>query len=160
MCKCRLGARVRWSKSNYWRALALTWKQEKKKKSVKCLGNHIHHIYVTEQAWVWCRLTNLPLDKMTAISQKTFSNAFSWTKRFIFRFENHWGLFSGVQIDNKLALVQVMACRREQATSHYLNKCRPSSPTHICDTSGRWVKRPVTHWGLMRQISTNAFGHH
>ena len=28
----------------------------------------------------------------------------------------------------------------EQATSHYLNQCWPSSLTHICVTGGRWVK--------------------
>ena len=41
-------------------------------------------------------------------------------------------------IDNKSALVQVMAWHR-QATSHYLNQCWPSSVTHICGTRGRWV---------------------
>ena len=35
--------------------------------------------------------THLPLDKMAAISQTTFSNEFSWMKSFVFRFEFHWG---------------------------------------------------------------------
>ena len=39
-------------------------------------------------------------------------------------------------INNIRTLVQIMACRRP---SHYLNQCRPSSPTHICGTSGGWV---------------------
>ena len=34
---------------------------------------------------------------------------------------------------NESALVQVMAWRR-QATSHYLDRCWPSSPTYICGT--------------------------
>ena len=43
------------------------------------------------------RLTHLPLDKMVAISQTTFSNAFSWMKSFAFRFKFHWSLFQRVQ---------------------------------------------------------------
>ena len=34
-------------------------------------------------------LTHLPLDKLTAISQTTVSNAFSWMKSMIFRFKFH-----------------------------------------------------------------------
>ena len=29
----------------------------------------------------------------------------------------------------------------EQATSHYMNQCRPSSLTHICGTRRRWVNQ-------------------
>ena len=60
-------------------------------------------------------------------------------------------------IDNKPALIQVMAWR-EEATSHYLNQCWPSSLTHTCGSRGRWVKKKkksqtTTHitminWGL------------
>ena len=53
-------------------------------------------------------LTHLPLDKMAAFSQTTFSNAFSWMKSFTFWFEFHWNWFLRVQS----ALVQVMVCRR------------------------------------------------
>ena len=43
----------------------------------------------------------------------------------------------------KLAIVQ--HCFRqwlsvEQAKSHHLNQCLANSPTHICDTSVRWIK--------------------
>ena len=41
-------------------------------------------------------------------------------------------------IDDKSALVQVMACRR-RAKSHYLIQGRPSSPTHARGTRRRWV---------------------
>ena len=34
-------------------------------------------------------------------------------------------------IENKPALVQVMACYAKQATSHYLNQCLPSSFIYI-----------------------------
>ena len=37
-------------------------------------------------------LAHLPLDKIAAISQTTFSNAFSWMKSFVFWFEFHWSL--------------------------------------------------------------------
>ena len=39
-------------------------------------------------------------------------------------------------IDNKAALVQVMAWR--WTGDHYLNQCWPSSLTHICGTRWRW----------------------
>ena len=51
-------------------------------------------------------------DKMAAISQTTFSNAFSWMKRFIFRFEFHWSLFPKGPIHKKSTWVQVMAWHR------------------------------------------------
>ena len=40
-----------------------------------------------------CTLTTLPLDKMAAISQTIFSNAFSWMNRFVFWLQCHWSLF-------------------------------------------------------------------
>ena len=43
-------------------------------------------------------LTHLPLDKMAAISQTTFSNAFSWMKMLEFPFKFHWSLFLRVQL--------------------------------------------------------------
>ena len=39
-----------------------------------------------------------PLDKMAAISQKIFSDAFLWMKSFVFWFKFHWSLFLGVQL--------------------------------------------------------------
>ena len=42
-------------------------------------------------------LTHLPLDEMTAISQRIFSDAFSWTKSFVLWLEFHWSLFLRVQ---------------------------------------------------------------
>ena len=43
-------------------------------------------------------LTHLFLDKMAAISQTMFLNAFSWMKSFVLRFEFHWGLFLRAQL--------------------------------------------------------------
>ena len=38
-------------------------------------------------------LTHLPLDKMAAILQTIFSDAFSWMKNFVFQIKFHWSLF-------------------------------------------------------------------
>ena len=56
---------------------------------------------VTENKKWWCSvisLTHLGRDKMAAISQTTFSSAFSWMKMFKFRLEFHWRLFLRIQI--------------------------------------------------------------
>ena len=83
-------------------------------------------------------LNHLPLDKLAAISQTTFSNAFSWMKIFEFQIKFHWNTFLGVwsiicQYWFRYWLAAV------QATSHYLNQCWSSSLTHICGTRERWV---------------------
>ena len=53
---------------------------------------------------------------MDAISQTTFSNAFSWMKMHQFRLRFHWSLFPRIQ----LAIFQWLGAG--QATSHYLNQ--------------------------------------
>ena len=76
-------------------------------------------------------LTHLPLDKMAAILQTTFWNAFSWMKKFIFGFKFHWSLFLRVQlIVSELWYRQWLGA--EQVTSNYLSQCWPSLWTHIC----------------------------
>ena len=85
------------------------------------------------QCWA-LYLTHLPLDKMFTISQTTFSNAFPWMKIY----KNFTSLFP------RVPLIIFQHWFRwwfgaDQATSHYLNQCWPSSPTHICGTRGRWV---------------------
>ena len=57
---------------------------------------------------IYHKLTHLPLDKIAAISQMTASNAFSWMESFVFRSK----VTPNGLIDNKSALVQVMAWRR------------------------------------------------
>ena len=44
------------------------------------------------------RLTHWGQDKMDAISQTTFSSAFSWMKMFEFLLKFHWSLFLSVQL--------------------------------------------------------------
>ena len=75
-------------------------------------------------------LTYLPLIKMAAMSQRTFSVTFSWTKIFVFRFINS-------------AFLQVMV-RRLTGDRPLPEPMLTSSPTQICCTGGRWVNSLVT----------------
>ena len=84
--------------------------------------------------------------KWPACRRCHFPNAFSWMKRILIQILLDF--FAEGSIDNKTVLVQIMAsCRIGQAitrtnnnrASHYLNQQWPSSLTHICDNSGRWV---------------------
>ena len=73
------------------------------------------------QTLCWPSLTHWGRDKMDAISQTTFSSAFSWKKIFEFRLKFHWSLFLRVQ----LTLFQHwfrLWLGAVQATSHYLNQ--------------------------------------
>ena len=75
-------------------------------------------------------LTHLPLEKMAAISQKTFSNTF--LKSFVFRLEFHWGLFPRgqyVSIGSGNALV----LKRWQAITNHIRSLRTHNKfkTHI-----------------------------
>ena len=83
--------------------------------------------------------THLPLDKMATILLTTFSNTFIWMKSVRLRFEFHWSLFPRVQLTISQHWFRKWL-GAEQATSHYLNQCWPSSLTHICGTRGRWLK--------------------
>ena len=80
-------------------------------------------------------LTHLSLDKMNAISQTTYSNAFIWMKKHEYRVKFHRRLFLRVQ------LIILRHWFRwwlgaNQAISHYLNQWWPSSLTHKCGTRG------------------------
>ena len=66
-------------------------------------------------------LTHWGRDKMAAVSQTTFSNAFSWMKMIEFRLRFYWSLFPRVQ----LIIFQHWFrwwLGAGQATSHYLNQ--------------------------------------
>ena len=88
----------------------------------------------------WLCVTHLPLNKMAAISQTIFSNAFNASLN-----EN---IFISIKISLKFipndlissipALVQIMAWRRP-GTTHYLNQCLPDSLADIWGTRVRWV---------------------
>ena len=71
-------------------------------------------------------ITHTPIDKMAAISQATFSDAFSRMKNFVFWLEFHWSLFLRVQSRGSQHWFRLWL-GAEQATSHYLDQCWLSS---------------------------------
>ena len=75
---------------------------------------------------------------MAAISQTIFPDAFFWMKSFVFWLKFHWSVFLRVQLTISQRWFRWWL-GADQATSHYLNQCWPSSLTHICSTRGRWV---------------------
>ena len=86
-------------------------------------------------------LTHWGRDKMDAISQTTFSYAFSWMKIFEFRiFEISLKFVPKDPMNNIPSLVQIMAWRRpgDKPSSEPM---MISLPTHICVTRPQWVKR-------------------
>ena len=82
-----------------------------------------------------CTWTHWGRDKMAAIFQTTFSNAFSWMKMYEISL---WYVphIPKDQINNILALVQIMAWRRP-GNKHYLNQWQL---VYICVTRPQWVK--------------------
>ena len=66
-------------------------------------------------------LTHWGRDKMAAIIQTTFSNAFSWMKMCEFRLKFHWSLFLRVQLTIFHHWFRWWL-GAYQATSHYLNQ--------------------------------------
>ena len=67
-------------------------------------------------------LTHWGRDKKDAISQTTFSNAFSWMKLLEFWLKFHWNLFLRVQLTIFQHWFRYWL-GAVQATSHYLNQC-------------------------------------
>ena len=67
---------------------------------------HTHYEVIVMITWIviiitWPNfsvLTHWGRDKMAAIFQTTFSNAFSWMKMYKFRVRFHWNLFPRVQL--------------------------------------------------------------
>ena len=83
-------------------------------------------VYMVGYLSTWVRFSHVSTltywgrDKMDAISQTTFSSAFSWMKMFEFRLKFHWSLFLRVQ----LTIIQHWFrwwLGADQVTSHYLN---------------------------------------
>ena len=83
--------------------------------------------------WFWGR------DKMAAIFQTTFSNAFSWMKTYKFRLRFHWSLFPRVQLNIFPTLIQIMAWRRP-GDKPLSEPMMVILLTHICVTRPQWVK--------------------
>ena len=75
---------------------------------------------------------------MAAVSQTTFSNAFSWMKMYQFWLKFHWSMFLRIQLTIFQYWFRWWLCA-EQATRHYLNQWCPRLPRHICVTQPQWV---------------------
>ena len=96
-------------------------------------------LFSIETWWQVClfpiSLSHWGRDKMAAIFQTTFSNAFLWMKMCEFRLRFHWILFP---INNISALVQIMAWRRP-GDKPLSEPMMVSLLTHICVTRPQWV---------------------
>ena len=105
------------------------------------------------QAIVWTNagilLKHWGRDEMDAISQTTFSNAFSWMKIFEHRLEFHMKFVPKDPINNILALVQIMAWGRP-GDKPLSESMMVSLPTHICVTRPQWV-----NWILGNKLQWN-----
>ena len=66
-------------------------------------------------------LTHWSRDKMAAVSQTMFSNAFSWMEMYEFRLKFHWSLFLRFQLTIFQHWFRYWL-GAVQATSHYLNQ--------------------------------------
>ena len=84
-------------------------------------------------------LTHWGRDKMDAISQTTFSSAFSWMKIFEFPIKISLKFVPKRSINNIPALVQIMAWRRPGAKP-LSGPIIASLLKHICVTRPQWVK--------------------
>ena len=64
-----------------------------------CLGLNVLNTdrYLSRLRLKQC-LLHWDRDKMDAISQTTFSSAFSWMRMYVFRLKFHWSLFLRVQL--------------------------------------------------------------
>ena len=69
----------------------MAWCRPGDKPLSESMVNWMTHICVTRPRTV----NSSPLNKMAAISQTTFSSAFSWMKSVIFRFKFHWRFSQG-----------------------------------------------------------------
>ena len=86
-------------------------------------------------------LTHWGRDKMTAISQTTFSNVFSWMKMYEFHLRFHCNLFLRT-IYNIPVLVEIMAWRR-RGDKPLSEPMMVRLPTHICVTRPQRVNSGV-----------------
>ena len=107
-------------------------------------------------------LTHLHLDKIAAISQTMFWDAFSWMKSFVFRLKFHWSLFLRGQLTKtQHGLDNGFGVNRRQAIIRSY-QCQSDSLTHICALRGRWVKVETKlkfHWNLFLRVQST-MSHH
>ena len=90
--------------------------------------------------------THLPLDKMAAILQTIFSDAFSWITSFEFIFKIHWSLFPRVQLTTTQHWSTGLAPKRRQA-----NIWTNADMIHWCIYAALGEDE-LTHWGPVMNI--------
>ena len=88
-------------------------------------------------------LTYLHLDKMTAISQKIFSDAFSWMKSFIFWLKIYRGLVLRV---NKWTINQRWLCDKTLSAPMLARFIG----AYLCGTGGDELKLEQSHYCVFR----------
>ena len=98
--------------------IGLEWEQEEPRERRPTSMASLRSVKQPGQARL---LTHWGRDKMDAISQTTFSNAFSWMKMFEFRLKFHWNMFLRVQSTIFQHWFRWWL-GAGQATSHYLNQ--------------------------------------
>ena len=110
----------------------------------KCRA-HIHTFLPPEPD-----LTHLPLDKMAAISQTIFSDAFSWMNFFCILIKMSLNFVLKDSIDTNAALVQVMAW-------HWIGDKPLSEPMmfSLLTYMRHLASMSLTHWGQVMHISVS-----
>ena len=93
-------------------------------------------------------------DKMAAISQKTPSNALSWTKMSELWLKFQWRCSQGYNWHySRIGLIQIMAWCRPQ--DNPLSKpMMVRSPRHICVTRPEWINSHLSHEGQWHPLMT------
>ena len=84
-------------------------------------------------------LTHWGRDKVAAIFQTPFSNAFSWMEMYEFRLKFHWSLFPMVQLRIFQHWFPIMAWRRP-GDKPLFGPMMVRLLTHICVAPPRWAK--------------------
>ena len=104
------------------------------------------------------QLTHWGRDKMAAISQTRFSNAFSWMEMCEFRSRFHWSLFLGIRLTTFKHWFRWWL-GTDKATSHYLNRWwldyrRKYAPLGLTELNGElWNSVNLTEIIFSKAIS-------
>ena len=129
-----------------WACCPLIWISNSVDNSVSSSGRKSKHVFMLPLITALRKeLTHWGREKMDAISQTTFSSAFSWMKMFEFQLRYHWSLFLNVQ----LTIFQHW-CLAPLGDKPLSETMMVFLPTDICVTRPQWVKcfTRWTGWGV------------
>ena len=84
-----------WQIGPFWQDILDMWCCHGNETHLKWVNMNISHQNCMTKNWT---LTHWGWGKMNAISQTTFSNAFSWMKILEYQLKLHWNFFLGVQL--------------------------------------------------------------